>query len=77
MERDWVSTLLPLAIIGVVFAIRFRNLSKPRPFKTGRLWIAPVLLAGLVSFMISASQIRSGGNSTAGATTRSAKGIRP
>ena len=52
MGRDWVSTLLPLAIIGIVFAFRYRNLSKPRAFKTGRLWIAPVLLAGLVAFMI-------------------------
>lgn len=52
MERDWVSTLLPLAIIGIVFAFRFRNLKKPRPFKTGQLWIAPVLLTGLVGFMV-------------------------
>jgi hypothetical protein len=52
MERDWVSTLLPLAILGIVFAFRFRSLSKPRPFKPGRLWIAPALLAGLVCFMV-------------------------
>jgi Protein of unknown function (DUF1453) len=44
MDPKTVQTWLPLLIIAVVFAFRFRGLSKPKPFRPGRLWIAPLLL---------------------------------
>lgn len=44
MDPSVVKTVLPFVVIGVVLALRFRNLSKPRPFNAGRLWIAPALI---------------------------------
>ena len=36
--------LLPLAIIGLVLALRFKSIGKPRPLKPGRLWVQPMIL---------------------------------
>lgn len=44
--------LLPLAVIGVVLALRFRSITKPRPLKPGRLWIQPLILIGLAALTI-------------------------
>ena len=44
MDPKTLQTWLPLVVIAVVFAFRFRNLSKPKPFQPGQLWIAPLLL---------------------------------
>ena len=45
-------TLLPLAVIGLVLALRFRSIRKPRPLKPGRLWIQPMILVALVGLTI-------------------------
>ena len=50
MDPKTLQSWLPLVVIGVVFAFRFRNLSKPKPFQPGQLWIAPLLL--LVVFVL-------------------------
>ncbi|MFO1254191.1 MAG: CcdC protein domain-containing protein [Sphingomonadaceae bacterium] len=47
MHPKDLQTWLPLAVIVIVFALRFRNLNRPRPFRVGGLWIAPLLLSGL------------------------------
>ncbi len=44
MDKSWMATLLPLGIVALVFALRFRNLHKPKPFHPGRLWIMPVFV---------------------------------
>lgn len=44
-------TLLPLVVVGVVLAFRFRSMGRPRPLNPRRLWIQPMVLlafAGLV-----------------------------
>lgn len=51
MDPKTVQTWLPLLVIVVVFAFRFRNLSKAKPFRPGGLWIAPVLLTALSAVM--------------------------
>ncbi|MFM5916055.1 MAG: hypothetical protein ACKOOL_00810 [Novosphingobium sp.] len=45
MDPKTLQTVLPIAVILIVFAVRFRNLSKPRPFNAGRLWLAPALIS--------------------------------
>ena len=45
-------TLLPLAVIGLVLALRFRTIGKPRPLKPGRLWIQPLILIALAALTI-------------------------
>ena len=36
-------------MLAVVFALRWRNLKKPRPLKVSRLWIAPALITVVVA----------------------------
>ena len=52
MDPKLLQTVLPIAIIGLVFAFRFRNLNKPRPMQVGRLWIAPTFLAVVVVIVL-------------------------
>lgn len=52
MDPKLLQTVLPIAIIGLVFAFRFRNLNKLRPMQAGRLWIAPAFLALVVGFVL-------------------------
>lgn len=52
MDSKTLQTWLPLLIIGVVFAFRFRNLSKPVPFKAGQLWIAPVIFIAVFALLV-------------------------
>ena len=44
--------LLLLLVIGVVVALRFKSITKPRPLKPGRLWIQPMILIGLAGLTI-------------------------
>ena len=47
------SYLIPILIVAAVMALRFRRMSRERPLKLERLWIAPVLMllatAGVIS----------------------------
>lgn len=52
MDPKTLQTWLPLVVIGVVFAFRFRNLSKPKPFQPGQLWIAPLLLIAVFVLLV-------------------------
>ena len=52
MDPKSLQTWLPLLVIGVVFAFRFRNLSKPKPFQPGQLWIAPLLLIAVFVLLV-------------------------
>ena len=49
MDPKLLQTILPVVVIGVVLALRFRSMSKVRPLKTKTLWIAPVMLLALVA----------------------------
>ncbi|MFM5894971.1 MAG: hypothetical protein ACKOQM_11170 [Novosphingobium sp.] len=55
MDPKTLQTVLPIAIILIVFALRFRNLNKPRPFNAGRLWIAPALITLVAATFLLAS----------------------
>ena len=52
MDPKLLPTVLPIVIIAIVFALRFRNLNKPRPFNLGRLWLVPAILAVTVAFFL-------------------------
>ena len=52
MDPKLLQSVLPFAIIAVVFALRYRNLNKPRPLHVGRLWLVPAILAAAVSFFL-------------------------
>lgn len=40
---QWLSIVLPLVIIAVVFAVRIRRMGRERPLRVERLWIVPAL----------------------------------
>ena len=52
MDPKTVQSWLPLLIIAAVFAFRFRNLSKPKPFRPGQMWIAPLLLVVVFTLLV-------------------------
>ena len=53
-QSGLASTLIPLVIIGVVFALRFRAMTRERPLNIGQLWLVPALYAVVVvlNFML-------------------------
>ncbi|WP_309753632.1 CcdC protein domain-containing protein [Novosphingobium sp.] len=52
MDMKNLQGWLPLLIIAVVFAFRFRGLSKPKPFRPGQLWIAPLILTAVFTLLV-------------------------
>ena len=52
MDPKLLQTVLPIVIIGVVLALRWRNLKKPRPLNAGRLWLAPAFIALVMGFFL-------------------------
>ena len=52
MDPKMLQSIMPIVIIAVVFAFRYRDLNKPRPFNVGRLWLVPAILAVAVVFVL-------------------------
>ena len=52
MDPKQLQTFLPIIIIAVVFALRFRSLNKPKPFNQRRLWITPVIMLAIVVLVL-------------------------
>lgn len=52
MDQSTLTAVLPLVVIAVVFALRFRNIRTPRPLRPGLLWILPAVICCLVSFVV-------------------------
>ncbi|MDL2353541.1 MAG: DUF1453 family protein [Pseudomonadota bacterium] len=52
MDPKLLQSVLPYLAIGIVFALRFRNMNKPRPFNASRLWMMPAVLAATVAFFL-------------------------
>ena len=52
MDPKLLQTVLPIVIIAVVFAFRFRNLRKPRPYKPEWQWVMPLVMALLFGFLL-------------------------
>ena len=52
MDPKQLQTFLPIIVIAVVFAFRFRNLNKPRPYKLGWQWVMPLVMALLFGFLL-------------------------
>ena len=44
MDLKLLQTILPVVVIVIVMALRFRSLKKAQPLRPGTLWIAPVLI---------------------------------
>ena len=49
MDPNLLKTILPVVVIVVVLALRFRSMSKVRPLNPGTLWIVPLILAALAA----------------------------
>ena len=49
---NWLSILLPFAIIAAVVALRLRSMSRERPLKLGSLWVVPVIYAAVAASML-------------------------
>lgn len=48
----WLQTLLPFAIIAIVFARRWKQMAVARPLKLTRMWIVPLIYGLLVGVML-------------------------
>ena len=49
----WISYAIPLIVIAVVMAIRWKRMSRVRPLKLERLWILPAFYAVVIGFTFS------------------------
>ncbi len=49
----WISYAIPLVVIAIVMAIRWKRMSRVRPLKLERLWILPAIYAVLIGFTFS------------------------
>lgn len=52
MDQATIKTILPLAIIAIVFALRFRNIRRARRFRPERLWVLPAVYTALVGLIL-------------------------
>ncbi|MFM5947835.1 MAG: CcdC protein domain-containing protein [Novosphingobium sp.] len=52
MDQSTMQTWLPLLVIGAVFALRFRSLKRPVPFRPLRMLIAPVLVTVVFGLLV-------------------------
>ena len=46
---NWIATLVPFAIIAVIFALRVRTMSRERPLKLGSLWAIPAIYTAIAA----------------------------
>lgn len=49
----WISYAIPLVVIAMVMAIRWKRMSRVRPLKLERLWILPTLYAVVIGVTFS------------------------
>ncbi len=49
----WISYAVPLVIVAIVMAIRWKRMSRVRPLKLERLWILPAIYAVVIGFTFS------------------------
>ena len=49
----WISYAIPLVVIVIVMAVRWKRMSRVRPLKLERLWILPALYAVVIGFTFS------------------------
>lgn len=49
---NWLTALLPFAIIAIVIAFRLKSMSRERPLKVETLWIVPVVYLLLIGWML-------------------------
>ena len=52
MDPELLKSILPIIIIAVVFAFRFRHLNKPRPYKLAWQWVMPLVMTLLFGFLL-------------------------
>ena len=57
MDSKLLQTILPLAVIAFVMALRLRSMKKARPLKVRTLWVAPVFLVGLAGATLVAAPL--------------------
>jgi hypothetical protein len=50
-QQALYSTLIPIVIIAIVMAFRFRSLGKSKPLRLERLWIVPAIYLALAAVM--------------------------
>jgi hypothetical protein len=49
----WISYAIPLVIVAIVLAFRWKRMSKVRPLKLEQLWILPAIYAVVIGFAFS------------------------
>ena len=49
---NWLTAILPFAIIAVVVALRLRSMSRERPLNVGSRWIIPLIYLALVVWIL-------------------------
>ncbi|WP_454886018.1 hypothetical protein [Sphingomonas oryzagri] len=47
----WMQYVVPVAVIAVVMALRWRRMSRARPLKIETLWIVPAIYLVIVGFV--------------------------
>ena len=52
-EQNLLSYLIPIVVIGIVLALRFRSMGKARRLKLERLWIVPAIYLGVTILLFS------------------------
>lgn len=52
IQQTWISYAITIAIVGIVLALRMRNMRKMRPLKLEMLWVVPVLYLAVAALML-------------------------
>ena len=66
MDPKLLQTILPVVVIVIVMALRFRSLKKAQPLRPGTLWIGPVLIIAVAVGVLYATPLSAMGLSIGG-----------
>jgi NAD/NADP transhydrogenase beta subunit len=55
VPAPWLSYVIPIVVIAVVMALRWRQMSKPRQLKIETLWILPAVYCAIVALIFYSS----------------------
>lgn len=50
-QQQWIGTLVSVALLAVVLALRMRKLKRARPLRLERLWMLPAFYAAVVALL--------------------------
>jgi hypothetical protein len=50
--KDWIQYVVPIVVVGIVLAFRFRSMGRARPLNLRKIWIMPTVLVAIAGITL-------------------------